>query len=115
MLALDKQTGKEVWKAIDDPVSNRSPIVITARGRRQLIVWSDSSLASLDPAHGHTYWRGPMVPRHDCSRAHPVFPGHHVLVSELMRDRGAEPPPLLLARTSPLSHSMFASTPAPPL
>src|SRR5262245_35672515 len=45
VLALDKQTGKEVWKALEDPVSNSSPIIITAASRRQLIVWSDSSLA----------------------------------------------------------------------
>ena len=49
LLALDKQTGKEVWKALDDPVSNSSPMIITAGGKRQLIVWSNSSLASLDP------------------------------------------------------------------
>src|SRR5437762_19387 len=54
VLALDKQTGKEVWKALDDHVSNSSPIVITLAGRRQLIVWSDNSLTSLDPANGHT-------------------------------------------------------------
>jgi hypothetical protein len=27
VIALDKSTGKEVWKALDDPVSNSSPLV----------------------------------------------------------------------------------------
>jgi len=44
VLAFDKQTGKEVWKALDDHVSNSSPIVISSAGRRQLIVWSDNSI-----------------------------------------------------------------------
>src|SRR5712671_7582148 len=61
VLALDKLTGKEVWKALDDHVSNSSPIAITSGGRRQLIVWTDNSLASLDPANGHIYWRERMT------------------------------------------------------
>ena len=39
VLALDKLTGKEVWKALDDHVSNSSPIAITSAGRRP---WSYS-------------------------------------------------------------------------
>lgn len=92
LLALDKLTGKEVWKALDDPVSNSSPIIITAGGRRQLIVWSDSSLASLDPANGHTYWREPMVTSNNDSAATPVFQGNRLLVSGLMLDVSADPP-----------------------
>lgn len=92
VLALDKLTGKEVWKALDDPVSNSSPIVITAGGTRQLIVWSDSSLASLDPANGHTYWREPMVTSNNDSVATPVFQGNRLLVSGLMLDVSADPP-----------------------
>src|SRR5258705_11432471 len=32
VLALDKQTGKEVWKALDEHASNSSPIAITSSG-----------------------------------------------------------------------------------
>ena len=38
VLALDKQTGKEVWKVLDDPVSNSSPIIISAGGDRKSVV-----------------------------------------------------------------------------
>jgi len=92
VLALDKQTGKEVWKVLDDPVSNSSPIIISAGGRRQLIVWSDSSLASLDPANGHIYWREPMVTSNNDSVATPVFQGNRLLVSGLMLDVSADAP-----------------------
>ena len=92
VLALDKQTGKEVWKALDDPVSNSSPIIINAGGRRQLIVWSDSSLASLDPANGRVYWREPMVTSNNDSVATPVFHRNRLLVSGLMLDLSADPP-----------------------
>jgi outer membrane protein assembly factor BamB len=92
VMALDKLTGKEVWKALDDPVSNSSPLIISAGGRRQLIVWSDSSLASLDPINGHLYWREPMVTSNNDSVAMPVFHEGRLLVSGLMLDVSANPP-----------------------
>jgi len=84
VLALDKQTGKEIWKALADHVSNSSPIAITSGGRRQLIVWTDDSLASLDPANGHIYWREPMVTSNNDSIATPVLQGNRLLVSGLL-------------------------------
>jgi outer membrane protein assembly factor BamB len=92
VLALDKQTGKEIWKALDDPVSNSSPILITAGGRRQLIVWSDGCLASLDPVNGHIYWRETLVTSNNDSAATPVFQRDRLLVSGLMVDVSADPP-----------------------
>jgi len=92
LLALDKQTGKEVWKALDDLVSNSSPIIITAGGRKQLIAWSNASLASLDPATGQVFWREPMSTSGNDSAATPVFQGTRLLVSGLMVDVSADPP-----------------------
>src|SRR5206468_10850081 len=92
LLALDKQTGKEVWKALDDHVSNSSPIAITFGGKRQLIVWSDNSIASLNPTNGHTYWREPLVTSNNDSIATPVFQGNRLLVSGLMLELHGDPP-----------------------
>ena len=38
IIALDKQTGKEVWKALNEALANSSPLIIAAGGKRQLIV-----------------------------------------------------------------------------
>jgi len=92
LLALDTQTGKEIWKALADPVSNSSPILMNVGGRRQLIVWSDSSLASLDPVSGRVYWREPLVTSNNDSVATPVFQGNRLLVSGLMLELSAAPP-----------------------
>jgi len=92
VMALDKQTGKEVWKALDDHVSNSSPIVITSGGRRQLIVWSDNSLASLDPTNGHIYWQERMTTSNNDSVSTPVFQGNRLLVSGLMLELSWDPP-----------------------
>jgi outer membrane protein assembly factor BamB len=92
VLALDKLTGKEVWKALDEHASNSSPIVIASGGRRQLIVWTDKSLASLDPANGRTFWRELMNTSNNDDVATPVFWGNRLLVSGLMLELGGDPP-----------------------
>jgi outer membrane protein assembly factor BamB len=92
VLALDKQTGKEVWKALADHVSNSSPIAISSGGRRQLIVWTDNSLASLDPSNGHIYWQERMNTSNNDSVAMPVFQGNRLLVSGLMLELSGDTP-----------------------
>ena len=92
VLALDKLTGKEVWKALDEHASNSSPIVINSGGRRQLIVWTDKSLASIDPTSGHIFWRELMNTSNNDDVATPVFWGNRLLVSGLMLELGGDPP-----------------------
>ena len=113
ILALDKQTGKEVWKALDDPVSNSSPIVITAGGKRQLIVWSNSSLTSLNPTNGHVYWREPMTTSGNDSAATPVFQGKRLLVSGLMLDVSSDPPRFLWPEIRTPSKRVLSNTSTP--
>ena len=92
VLALDKQTGKEVWKALEDHASNSSPIAITSGGKRQLIVWTDSALVSLDPVNGHIFWRELMYTSNNDDVACPVFLGNRLLVSGLMMELDGPPP-----------------------
>src|SRR5260221_5266553 len=92
VLALDKETGNEVWKALEDRVSNSSPIVITCAGKRQLIVWSDNAITSLDPTNGHTYWREVMTTSSNDSTATPGFQGNQLLVSGLMMELNTNTP-----------------------
>ena len=84
VLALDRNTGREVWKALSEPVSNSSPIIVTAGGRRQLIVWTDDSVSALDPATGALLWREPMKTSNNDSIPTPVTAGDLLLVSGLM-------------------------------
>ena len=57
MLALDKRTGKELWRADRDEQSSWSPpLVITHNGRKQLIVSATTAVRSYDPATGKVIW-----------------------------------------------------------
>lgn len=57
VVALDKVSGKEIWRNLDaeDP-GYSSPILIEAGGARQLIVWNSLGIYSLDPATGKVFW-----------------------------------------------------------
>ena len=92
VIALNKATGENVWTALDDSVSNSSPIVVQAGGVRQLIVWSDDSVTSLNPANGETYWREPMITSNNDAIATPVAFGNRLLVGGLMFELAADRP-----------------------
>ncbi|MEI7909336.1 MAG: PQQ-binding-like beta-propeller repeat protein [Verrucomicrobiota bacterium] len=59
MVALDKRTGEEKWRALDDKASYSAPIVIERAGRRLLLCWTGDNLAALNPATGAVFWKYP--------------------------------------------------------
>jgi outer membrane protein assembly factor BamB len=57
VVAFDKKTGKEVWKALTtEEIGYSPPMIFEAGGKRQLIVWHAKSINGLDSATGKTYW-----------------------------------------------------------
>ncbi len=84
VVAFHKDTGKEVWKALDESLTFSSPIVITSGGKRQLIVWTQESVTSLDPAAGTTYWRQRLLTSGDYAVSTPVFHKDRLLIGGLM-------------------------------
>jgi outer membrane protein assembly factor BamB len=59
IVAFDKDTGKEAWRALSDNASYSSPIVIEQAGRRVLVCWTGDNLAGLDPRTGELLWTVP--------------------------------------------------------
>ena len=56
----DKQTGRELWRALTArELGYCPPVIFEAGGRRQLIVWHPESLNSLDPETGKVVWSHP--------------------------------------------------------
>ncbi len=84
VVALHKDTGKEVWRALDEALTFSSPIVITSGGKKQLIVWTQESVTSLDPATGKTYWRQGLATSSEYAVSTPVFHDGRLLVGGLM-------------------------------
>jgi outer membrane protein assembly factor BamB len=57
VVALHKDTGKQAWKALSsEEVGYSPPMLVTAGGKKQLVVWLSESVNGLDPATGKVYW-----------------------------------------------------------
>jgi outer membrane protein assembly factor BamB len=84
VIGLHKDTGREVWKALDESLTFSSPIVIVSGGKRQLIVWTQQSVTSLDPATGKTYWRQRLLTSGEYAVSTPVFDKDQLLIGGLM-------------------------------
>lgn len=60
VVAFDKETGKELWKALTSSEQGYSPpTIITAAGVRQLILYRPDAVTSLNPDNGQEYWSVP--------------------------------------------------------
>ncbi len=92
VVALDKDTGKEVWKALDESLTFSSPIVVSSGGKKQLIVWTQESVTSLDPAAGTTYWRQRLLTSADYAVSTPVFHKDRLLIGGLMFQLNSDKP-----------------------
>lgn len=92
VVALHKDTGKEVWKALDESLTYSSPIVVSSGGKRQLIVWTQESVTSLDPTVGKTYWRQRLLTSGDYAVSTPVSHKDRLLIGGLMFELSSEKP-----------------------
>ena len=83
VVAFDKLTGEELWRALptESEPGYSPPIIITAGGVRQLIVWHPLAVSSLDPATGDVFWEQPFDVANTLSVATPVQSGDRLLVS----------------------------------
>jgi outer membrane protein assembly factor BamB len=81
---LHKETGQEVWRALDESLTFSSPIVVFSGGKKQLIVWTQESVTSLDPAAGTMYWRQRLLTSNEYTVSTPVFHQDRLLVGGLM-------------------------------
>lgn len=74
VVALNKDTGEEIWRSLeaDDP-GYAPPMIIEAGGARQLIIWNPVGLYSLDPKDGSIYWQQPFPLKAGLSIPTPIF------------------------------------------
>jgi outer membrane protein assembly factor BamB len=92
VIALDKNSGKEVWTTPTEGLTNSSPLAITAGRKRQVIIWTQGSVTSLDPATGKVYWREKLKTSADAAISTPVFYKNQLLIGGLMLKLDADTP-----------------------
>ena len=62
LVAFDKRSGQEQWRALDDNASYSAPIIIEQAGRRVLVCWTGDNVVGLDPVSGDVRWKHPFKP-----------------------------------------------------
>ena len=62
LVAFDRFTGEERWRALEDRASYSAPIIVERKEGRLLICWTGDSVAGLDPMTGKVHWRHPFPP-----------------------------------------------------
>jgi outer membrane protein assembly factor BamB len=104
-VAFDKNTGKELWRALSAREPGYCPpMIYEAGGRRQLIVWHPEAFNSLDPETGRLFWSQPFVVKHGLTIATPRKLGDQLFVSAfydgpmMLRLDAAKPTATLLWR-----------------
>lgn len=74
VVALDKATGKEVWKALNArEIGYSPPTLIEAGGVTQLIIFNGNGLNSLNPDTGAVYWTQPLSTAYSMAIMAPRF------------------------------------------
>ena len=81
-VAFDKDTGRELWRALTAREPGYAPPVICQfGGRRQLIVWHPEAVNALDPESGRVLWSHRVEARTGLSIATPRQDGDQLFVT----------------------------------
>jgi outer membrane protein assembly factor BamB len=112
MLALNRDTGREVWRSLDERLTFSSPIVVASGGKKQLIVWTQQSVTSLDPATGTTHWRKRLLTNSDYAVSTPVDHEGRLLIGGLMLQMDPDKPGarVLWPKTSAPARRIYSHT-----
>ena len=82
VVALDKKSGVERWRALNDRASYSAPVLIEQAGRRVVVCWNGDSVAGIAPEDGEVFWRYPFPPtRMPIGVPTPVLGGNRLFVS----------------------------------
>jgi outer membrane protein assembly factor BamB len=57
LLAIDRNTGKTVWKGENDRMTHATPVLATLHGEKQVIFFTQTGLVAVRPADGSVLWR----------------------------------------------------------
>lgn len=81
IVALNRLTGKEVWRSTSSGAQGQGycpPTIINHGGARQLIMYKPDAVVSLDPATGKQYWSLPYEASNGSIIMSPVLSGNYL-------------------------------------
>jgi len=82
IMAFNKFSGDEVWRALSDDASYSAPEIIEQSGHRVLVCWTGDNVAGLNPGSGEVYWKIPFSPNNMIMNiASPVYAPPYLFLS----------------------------------
>jgi len=83
IVALEKPTGKLVWKSTDHEAGYSSPIAASLNGKRSVLIFTRSGLVALNPVDGKIRFEFPWRSRNNASvnAATPLVSGDSIFIS----------------------------------
>ena len=82
VIALDKISGKEIWRNLDDDLGYSAPILIKQGKTPVVVVWTGQRVAGLNPDTGSIYWQYEFEQKDLIQNiATPVFYNNYLFVS----------------------------------
>jgi outer membrane protein assembly factor BamB len=91
IVALDRDTGNQVWTSTNDEASYSSPVAATIGGERHAMFLTRAGLTDLEPSTGKVRFQFPWRSRNDASvnAATPIVAGDLVFISSSYRTGAA--------------------------
>ncbi|MEO1614647.1 MAG: PQQ-binding-like beta-propeller repeat protein [Planctomycetota bacterium] len=118
VVSFDLASGEVIWKNLtsrDNETGYCPPTIVTAGGTDQLIIWDPTTVYSLNPKTGKTYWSEAVVPGYGMSILSPITDGELLFISgesrtsAMMRLASDTPAAELLWRGGP-KDSLYLAT-----
>ena len=81
VMAFHRETGKEAWRAADDPAGYSTPIVIASPSGPQIVAWSPENVLGIAPRTGEVLWTVPYKVTYGVSIATPLYRAGLVFVT----------------------------------
>ena len=81
VVAFDKESGKVIWKALDEVASYSSPIAITVGGIREVVFFGGRAIMGLSPQDGTLHWKHEWRTTSDMNIATPIFASPYLFIS----------------------------------
>lgn len=81
VVALERMTGKEIWRSLNDEAGYCTPLIHRIHDQDQLIIWTPSHIRGLEARTGKPLWAHPYEITYGVSIAKPIVHEDIVLVA----------------------------------
>ncbi len=88
LFALDRKSGKLIWRSEEGFGSYATPVLIEVKGKTELAVFHRDSVSGFDPASGKKLWNVPWGKNNELNITTPVFDNGKLFITNFNTESG---------------------------